>query len=65
MVKSDTYQIVDATGWRMAQVRFNSAINEGLHHIYLQDVCDSMEAAGWYPIEKQPELSELGQLIAD
>jgi len=64
MVNSNTYQIIDATGWRMAEVTFHSAINEGLHPVYLQDVCESMEAAG-YAVKEQPELSEFGQLIAD
>jgi len=64
MVTSDTYQIIDATGWRLAEVTFHRAIDEGLHPIYLQDICESMSAAG-YAIKEDAKLSEFGQLIAD
>ena len=66
MAKSTTYQIIDATGWRLAEVAFHRAIDEGLHPVYLQDICESMSAAG-YAVKEEPKikLSELGQLIAD
>jgi len=66
MVRSSTYQIIDATGWRLAEVAFHRAISEELHPVYLQDICESMSAAG-YAVKDEPktELSEFGQLIAD
>lgn len=66
MVKSDTYRIVDHTGVHLAEVRFHDRLDEGLHPIYLQDICESMSAYG-YAAVKQPkiELSEFGQLIVD
>jgi hypothetical protein len=66
MVRSTTYQIIDATGWRLAEVAFHRAIDEGLHPVYLQDICESMSAAG-YAAKDEPtaELSEFGQLISD
>tara|TARA_R100001510_G_scaffold27739_1_gene24454 strand:+ start:1015 stop:1209 length:195 start_codon:yes stop_codon:yes gene_type:complete len=64
MVKSDTYQIIDATGWRLAEISFHRAISEELHPVYLQDICESMQAAG-YCVVDVPELSEFGQLIAE
>jgi len=67
MVTSDTYQIIDAAGWRLAEVTFNRAIDEGLRPIYLQDICESMGAYGYHHTVaiKKSGLSEFGQLIAD
>lgn len=59
-----TYRIVDHTGIHLAEVTFHARLDEGLHTIYLQDICESMDAVG-YAAVKQPELSEFGQLIAD
>jgi len=60
----DTYRIVDYTGIHLAEVKFHSRLDEGLHPVYLQDICDSMDAVGYAAVE-QPEFSELGELIAD
>jgi hypothetical protein len=60
----DTYRIVDYTGIHLAEVKFHSRLDEGLHPVYLQDICESMDAVGYAAVE-QPELSELGTLIAD
>jgi len=60
----NTYRIVDHTGIHLCEVRFHDRLNEGLHPVYLQDICDSMDAVG-YAAVKQPEFSELGELIAD
>ena len=66
MVRSTTYQIIDASGWRLAEVAFHRAIDEGLHPVYLQDICESMSAAGYaVKVETTAELSEFGQLISD
>jgi hypothetical protein len=64
MSSENTYRIVDHTGIHLAEVRFHTRLDEGLHPIYLQDICESMSAYG-YAAVKQPELSEFGQLIAD
>ena len=64
MITSNTYQIIDATGWRLAEVAFHRAIDEGLHPVYLQDICESMSAAG-YAVKEESKLSEFGELIAD
>jgi len=60
----DTYRIVDYTGIYLAEVKFHSRLDEGLHPVYLQDICDTMDAVG-YAAVKQPDFSELGELIAD
>ena len=51
-------------GWRLAEISFHRAISEELHPVYLQDICESMDAAG-YCVVDVPEMSEFGQLIAD
>jgi len=58
------YQIVDHLGFYLAEVKFDVRLDEGMHPVYLQDFCDSMNAVGYASI-KQPELSELGKLITD
>lgn len=60
----NTYRIVDHTGIHLCEVRFHDRLDEGLHPVYLQDICESMSAYG-YAAVKQPELSEFGQLISD
>jgi hypothetical protein len=60
----NAYRIVDHTGIHLCEVRFHTRLDEGLHPIYLQDICESMGAYG-YAAVKQPELSEFGQLITD
>ena len=61
---TNAYRIVDHTGIHLAEVKFHARLDEGLHPIYLQDICESMGAYG-YAAVKQPELSEFGQLITD
>lgn len=64
MSSENTYRIVDHTGIHLAEVTFHARLDEGLHPIYLQDICELMDA--WsYAAVKQPELSEFGKLIAD
>tara|TARA_R110001599_G_scaffold19930_1_gene75949 strand:+ start:4602 stop:4787 length:186 start_codon:yes stop_codon:yes gene_type:complete len=58
------YQIVGYTGIHLAEVKFDSRLDEGMHPVYLQYMCESMSAYG-YAAVKQPELSEFGQLISD
>ena len=66
MSNENTYRIVDHTGIHLAEVRFHTRLDEGLHPIYLQDICESMDAYAYHSLAvKEPELSELGQLIAD
>ena len=66
MSEENTYRIVDHTGIHLAEVRFHDRLDEGLHPIYLQDICESMDAYGYHAIAiKSLELSEFGQLIAD
>lgn len=60
----NTYRIVDHTGIHLCEVRFHDRLDEGLHPIYLQDMCESMSAWGYAPVN-QLELSEFGKLIAD
>ena len=64
MSNENTYRIVDHTGIHLAEVRFHARLDEGLHPIYLQDICESKDAYS-YAAVKQPELSEFGQLITD
>jgi len=64
MSEENTYRIVDHTGIHLCEVRFHQHLDEGLHPIYLQDICDSMSAYGYAPVPKF-EMSELGQLISD
>lgn len=59
-----TYRIVDHTGIHLCEVTFHQRLDEGLHPIYLQDICESMSAYGYAPVPEY-ELSEFGQLIAD
>ena len=59
-----TYRIVDHTGIHLAEVTFHARLDEGLHPIYLQDICESMSAYGYAPVPEY-ELSDFGQLIAD
>jgi len=66
MVRSNTYQIIDATGWRVAEISFHRAFAEHLHVDYLEEICELFSAAGYKPKdESNAELSEFGQLIAD
>ena len=60
----NTYRIVDHTGIHLCEVRFHDRLDEGLHPIYLQDMCELMSAWGYAPVN-QLELSEFGKLIAD
>ena len=61
-----TYRIVDHTGIDLCEVTFHQRLDEGLHPIYLQDICESMDASGYHSLAvKEPELSEFGKLIAD
>jgi hypothetical protein len=64
MSSENTYRIVDHTGIHLCEVTFHQRLDEGLHPIYLQDICESMSAYGYAPAPKL-ELSELGKLIAD
>lgn len=64
MVTSNTYQIIDASGWRVAEITFHKAFSEALHNDYLEEICTVFSAAG-YRAKKDPELSEFGKLIAD
>ena len=64
MSVENTYRIVDHTGIHLAEVRFHDRLDEGLHPIYLQDICESMSAYGYASVPEF-ELSEFGQLIAD
>lgn len=62
----DTYRIVDYTGIHLAEVTFHSRLNESSHPVYLQGICESLEAWGYALVEaKKVELSELGELITD
>ncbi len=66
MCNENTYWIVDHNGVHVAEVRCHYRLNEELHPIYLQDICESMDAYGYHSLAvKVPELSEFGQLIAD
>jgi hypothetical protein len=64
MSVESTYRIVDHTGIHLAEVTFHTRLDEGLHPIYLQDICESMSAYGYAPV-REFELSEFGNLIAD
>lgn len=64
MVTSNTYQIIDATGWRVVEISFHQAFAEHLHVDYLKGICELFSAAGYAPIPSL-ELSEFGQLITD
>jgi DNA-binding FadR family transcriptional regulator len=64
MVTSNTYQIIDATGWRVAEISFHRAFAEHLHVDYLEEICKLFSAAGYAPVSEY-QLSEFGQLIAD
>lgn len=64
MSSENTYRIVDHTGIHLCEVKFHRQLDEGLHPIYLQDICESMSAYGYAPV-RDLELSEFGQLISD
>ena len=64
MSSETTYRIVDHTDIHLCEVTFHQRLDEGLHPVYLQDICESMSAYGYAPVPEY-ELSELGQLIAD
>jgi hypothetical protein len=64
MSVENTYRIVDHTGIHLAEVKFHDRLDEGLHPVYLQDICESMSAYG-YAMVRDFELSGLGKLIAD
>ena len=64
MSVENTYRIVDHTGIHLCEVRFYDRLDEGLHPVYLQDICESMSARGYTSVPEF-ELSEFGKLIAD
>ena len=44
------YRITDATGMVLAEIRFHSAIHDDLVAVYLQDVCEVLDGAGYHSI---------------
>tara|TARA_B100001059_G_scaffold50686_1_gene43980 strand:+ start:12383 stop:12577 length:195 start_codon:yes stop_codon:yes gene_type:complete len=64
MITSNTYQIIDATGWKVVEISFHRAFAEHLHVDYLEGICELFSAAGYVP-GPSFELSEFGQLITD
>ena len=41
------YQLFDSSGWLVAKVQFNSRIHDDLVAVYLQDICECVDAIGY------------------
>ena len=46
------YQLIDESGFLVAEVRFNSRIVDDLIAVYLQDMCECVGAIGYTPVEE-------------
>lgn len=44
------YQLIDESGFAVAEVTFNSRIHDDLIAVYLQDMCECVGAIGYNPI---------------
>ena len=47
------YQLIDESGFLVAEVRFNSRIHDDLIAVYLQDMCECVDAMGYAPVEEE------------
>jgi hypothetical protein len=50
-----TYRIVDESGMALAEIKFNSRIHDDLVAVYLQDVVELLDGAGYQPITEEEE----------
>ena len=46
------YQLIDESGFLVAEVKFNSSIHDDLISVYLQDMCECVGAIGYTPVEE-------------
>ena len=44
------YKLLDSSGCAVAKVRFNSSIHDDLIAVYLQDMCECVDAIGYTPV---------------
>ena len=49
------YQLIDESGFLVAEVRFNSRIVDDLIAVYLQDMCECVGAIGYTPVPVEEE----------
>ena len=47
------YQLIDESGFLVAEVKFNSMIVDDLIAVYLQDMCECVGAIGYTPVEEE------------
>ena len=44
------FKLWDPTGWCVAKVQFNKRIHDDLIAVYLQDMCECVDAVGYTPV---------------
>ena len=47
------YELIDGSGYLVAEVKFNSRIVDDLVAVYLQDMCECVGAIGYNPVAEE------------
>ena len=57
------YELIDGSGYLVAEVKFNSRIVDDLVAVYLQDMCECVGAIGYNPVKEPLTRRERHELL--